>query len=126
MNDDLYLEILLHLSYIDIMNMCNTSSFHNKIRQSRYFWHQLIYRDFNYDMDDGWTIKGLKDFYHQSYKAVDKVVIKIISKLMKKRRLDHPLDMIYKNLFQLLGNLPNHDDDLIDEAIKNINILLIL
>ena len=131
MNTDMYLEILLKLSYIDIVNMCFTSTDYHKIYQSKLLWHQLILRDFNYDIMNGeWSVKELKLFYEKLYHLVDKTVIKIIYKNKNKCTINNDLEMIYNSLFILLGQFYNDDldedqtyADYVDEKVDQVLIL---
>lgn len=116
MNHDLYLEILLKLSYIDIINICQSMKDYNQLCKSRELWYQLLLRDFNYDMDmtEDWTVDELKSFYEKIYRLVDATVIKIICIYMPVRKININLQVIYTDLFYIFGYFYNNTKDIAD------------
>lgn len=118
MNSDIYLEILLQMSYADIMTMCNTTSDYNKVCESRNMWYKLMFRDYRFDLIDEWSILEMKELYKKLYHLVDKTIVKIMCKLMPKRKIHNNLQDIYEKLFHILGHFYNDAHDLDGEAFK--------
>lgn len=119
MNHDLYVEILTQLPYVDIMNMCSTTSDYNQVCQSRDLWQKLMLRDYKLDLIDEWTISEMKELYKKLYHLVDQTIIKIMCKLMPRRKTHNNLQLIYDELFYMLSYYYNDAHEFNSQNFKN-------
>lgn len=110
MNKDIYLEILLQLSYPDILKLCQVSQEYNYVCNSNLLWSKLFQRDFL-----SGDVEQPKEEYKLWFDIINKYTTKIISKLINHRKNFDNLQMIYDKIFIILGhyffNIIDYDVD---------------
>jgi hypothetical protein len=119
--NDAQLEIILKLTYPEIINYCHVDKFINTLCNDNKTWQLLIERDFPFLFND---ISDSKETYKQYYNFFDNFITEILVKFLNYKTKLLNLDDVYQSLFKILTTYYNINSDIdLDDDAKNDYIL---
>jgi hypothetical protein len=105
MNNDTLLNVLLQLSYPDILKVCSTTKQHYTFCQQPILWYRLIQRDFEYI--DIFHVKNIsyEKLYQELYTFYDYYVLDLSKILGNIGKFDMTYDDVWKALITFITNI---------------------
>ncbi len=109
------MEILLRMTYVDMLEACLTNKEFNDICHEDVLWHRMNDRDFPFSLNK--TRKG----YDHWYRVFDKFTLCVVTSLIIYRTKKNNIEKVYQDVFNLLIDYINqyHKLNLINKEFGN-------